>query len=99
MVPLKPCSANLNATTLRVMPNAHLVVLQDRDEATMELSLFAEAFQEMLARQFGERILKSLYEERYMRQLPFVLSKSYLHDCHRQCGLKSRAAKKRGGEI
>jgi hypothetical protein len=31
----------------------------------MELSLFAEAFQEMLARDFGERILKALYEERY----------------------------------
>lgn len=30
----------------------------------MELSLFAEAFQEMLVRDFGERILQSLYEER-----------------------------------
>ncbi|EIE19235.1 hypothetical protein COCSUDRAFT_49062 [Coccomyxa subellipsoidea C-169] len=37
---------------------------EDRDESTMELSLFAEGFQEMLARDYGERILKSLYAER-----------------------------------
>ncbi len=38
--------------------------MQDRDEHTLELSLFAEAFQEMLARHFGSRILKALYMER-----------------------------------
>ena len=38
--------------------------MQDRDESTMELSLFAEGFQELLARDYGERILKSLYAER-----------------------------------
>ena len=38
--------------------------MQDRDEHTLELSLFAEAFQEMLARHFGSRILKALYIER-----------------------------------
>ena len=38
---------------------------QDRDEATLELSLFAEAFQEMLARHYGERILQALYAERW----------------------------------
>lgn len=38
--------------------------LQDREEATLELSLFAEAFQEMLARGYGERILQALYTER-----------------------------------
>ncbi|KAK9904952.1 hypothetical protein WJX75_006352 [Coccomyxa subellipsoidea] len=37
---------------------------EDRDESTMELSLFAEGFQELLARDYGERILKSLYAER-----------------------------------
>ncbi len=39
--------------------------LQDRDESTLELSLFAEGFQDMLARDYGERILKSLYTERW----------------------------------
>ena len=38
---------------------------QDRDEATLELSLFAEAFQEMLSRHYGERILQALYAERW----------------------------------
>ena len=38
--------------------------MQDRDEPTLELSLFAEAFQEMLARDFGNQILKALYTER-----------------------------------
>jgi hypothetical protein len=38
--------------------------MQDREEATLELSLFAEAFQEMLARDCGERILQALYAER-----------------------------------
>ena len=41
-----------------------MMCLQDREEATLELSLFAEAFQEMLARDYGERILKALYAER-----------------------------------
>ncbi len=44
-------------------PNSPLLV-QDRDEPTLELSLFAEAFQEMLARDFGNQILKALYTER-----------------------------------
>lgn len=38
--------------------------MQDRDEPTLELSLFAEAFQEMLAHDFGNQILKALYTER-----------------------------------
>lgn len=37
---------------------------QDREEQTMELSLFAEAFSEMLARDYGEVILAALYHER-----------------------------------
>lgn len=43
--------------------------LQDRDESTLELSLFAEGFQDMLARDYGERILKSLYAERWVTLL------------------------------
>ena len=48
---------------------------QDRDEATLELSLFAEAFQEMLARDYGERILQALYAERCVG----TFSKAWLH--------------------
>lgn len=36
----------------------------DKEEGTVELSLFAEAFQEMLSRDFGEKILGALYAER-----------------------------------
>lgn len=36
----------------------------DRDEPTFELSLFAEGFNELLSRDFGERILQALYAER-----------------------------------
>ncbi len=38
-----------------------------REEGTFELSLFAESFHEMLMRDFGDRILKALYEERWAR--------------------------------
>ena len=38
--------------------------MQDRDEPTLELSLFAEAFQEMLVRDYGTQILNALYVER-----------------------------------
>jgi len=38
--------------------------VQDRDEPTLELSLFAEAFQEMLVRDYGTQILNALYVER-----------------------------------
>lgn len=46
--------------------HAHMCgsALQDREEPTLELSLFAEAFQEMLMRDFGTKILKALYTER-----------------------------------
>lgn len=36
----------------------------DRDEATLELSLFAESFQDMLMRDYGLRILDCLQAER-----------------------------------
>lgn len=36
----------------------------DREESTMELNLFAEAFHEMLMRDAGERILQALYDEK-----------------------------------
>ncbi len=42
----------------------HNCAPQDRDEPTLELSLFAEAFQEMLVRDYGTQILNSLYMER-----------------------------------
>lgn len=42
-------------------------VAQDREEQTMELSLFAEAFSEMLSRDYGEIILAALYKERCAR--------------------------------
>lgn len=42
-------------------------VAQDREEQTMELSLFAEAFSEMLSRDYGEIILAALYAERCAR--------------------------------
>eukprot|EP01025_Chloroclados_australasicus_P017103 TRINITY_DN1870_c1_g1_i2.p1 TRINITY_DN1870_c1_g1~~TRINITY_DN1870_c1_g1_i2.p1 ORF type:complete len:1059 (+),score=244.46 TRINITY_DN1870_c1_g1_i2:368-3178(+) len=35
----------------------------DKEEGTFELSLFAEAFHEMLMRDYGEKILKTLYKE------------------------------------
>lgn len=41
----------------------------DRDEATLELSLFAEAFQDMLMRDYGTIILNCLQAERYGRLL------------------------------
>ena len=43
---------------------SHHHALQDRDEPTLELSLFAEAFQEMLVRDYGTQILNALYMER-----------------------------------
>ncbi len=36
----------------------------DKEEPTLELSLFAEAFQEMLSRDYGCHILASLYAAR-----------------------------------
>ena len=36
----------------------------DKEEPTLELSLFAEAFQEMLSRDYGSHILDSLYAAR-----------------------------------
>ena len=52
-------------------------VAQDREEQTMELSLFAEAFSEMLSRDYGEIILAALYKERCAR--PPSLSASSHH--------------------
>ena len=49
-------------------------VAQDREEQTMELSLFAEAFSEMLSRDYGEVILAALYKERCARALSLPAS-------------------------
>ena len=51
------------------LPNEPLIGIgcggrQDREEATLELSLLAEAFHEMLAQGYGELILNALYAER-----------------------------------
>ena len=39
--------------------------VEDRDEGTLEMNLFAENFAEMLARDYGRLILSALYAERY----------------------------------
>lgn len=47
----------------------------DREECTMELNLFAEAFHEMMMRDAGERILQALIDEKYAAPLttsPFL---------------------------
>lgn len=38
----------------------------DRDEPTFELSVFAEAFQEMLMRDYGTLVFNALMNERYV---------------------------------
>lgn len=40
----------------------------DREEPSFELNLFAEGFNELLSRDFGERILQALYAERCVTQ-------------------------------
>ena len=69
------------------------MLAQDRDEATLELSLFAEAFQEMLARHYGEHILQALYAERWARfAFPQRLSLKGLNIIVPVCALQTSGA-------
>ena len=46
----------------------------DKDEATFELSLFAESFQDMLMRDYGQIIFEALQAFRSALRMPVVYS-------------------------